>query len=32
VARYNIFATQSHPEKSAANGLRLYENFVQWDP
>lgn len=32
VAKDNVFATQFHPEKSAAAGLRLFENFVHWNP
>jgi glutamine amidotransferase len=32
VARGNIFATQFHPEKSAEYGLKLYKNFISWQP
>ena len=32
IARDNIFATQFHVEKSAAAGLQLIHNFVNWKP
>jgi glutamine amidotransferase len=31
VGRGSVVGTQFHPEKSQANGLRILENFCEWD-
>jgi len=32
VGHANIFATQFHPEKSSRDGLKLFHNFMRWNP
>ena len=32
IAHRNVVATQFHPEKSGPVGLRMIENFLEWQP
>lgn len=32
VMKRNVFATQFHPEKSQDHGLRILQNFIEWNP
>ena len=31
IYKENIIAVQFHPEKSSLSGLKLLENFINWD-
>lgn len=32
IKKDNVFAAQFHPEKSQENGLRILDNFMNWNP